>query len=205
LTKYKFKTSIIPFWLDIELAVSDNEHTLKTINDSYFLYFGRLAAYKGLEEIVAAIIQLDRNINFVIAGNGEKRSLLESIKKFPNVKIIEGNISEEEKYEIIKKSYFLLFPSTSENEAFGIVQLEAMSQGVPIINTNLNSGVPWVARDDREAITIAQGSSDELIIAIERAISSTHLQALMSNNARNRYADFEKNKLQKQLIATFKQ
>ncbi|GGZ99301.1 hypothetical protein GCM10008090_04850 [Arenicella chitinivorans] len=43
-----------------------------------------------------------------------------------------------------------------------------MAHGRPVINTNLSSGVPWVARDGREAITVTADDVEELSAAIQR-------------------------------------
>ena len=205
LLKYSHKTQIVPFWLDLQSTPNVNTQDPRSIENSYFLYFGRLAAYKGLEEIVEAITRIDKKITFVIAGNGEKRYLLDRIREYSNVTIVDGNISENKKNELLRGSYCLLFPSTSENEAFGIVQLEALRQGIPIINTKLNSGVPWVARDKKEAITITPGSVDELVDAIGEVSVSPCLRNFMSRNAQARYLDFQKDKLEQQLIKLFNQ
>ena len=68
---------------------------------------------------------------------------LSKFNKYSNVKLYE-NISEEIKAKLISDASVLLMTSTSRNEAFGIVLIEALRSGIPIISPNLDSGVSWV-------------------------------------------------------------
>jgi glycosyltransferase involved in cell wall biosynthesis len=61
-------------------------------------------------------------------------------------------------------------PSVEESETFGIAQVEAMACGKPVVNTRLLTGVPWVARDGIEALTVPPGSRDALAEALTRVL-----------------------------------
>ncbi len=138
------------------------------VPEKYGLYFGRLANYKGIETLITAARHSPK-INFVIAGDGPLRSAVDeevraSVVK--NITFINRFITEEEKTFLINKSSFVIFPSTSQNEAFGLVQLEAMRAGKPLINTFLNTGVNFVAPHMLCALTVKPNSVTELSEAI---------------------------------------
>ena len=110
-------------------------------NPLQFVYIGRLVFYKNLEVIIKAIGILKKiypAIKFIIVGDGpHRKSLEELVDKLGlkyNVDFL-GYVSHNKKMEIIAESNALLFPSLCEG--FGLVILEAFSQGKPVLVSNL--------------------------------------------------------------------
>lgn len=158
----------------------------------FALYIGRLANYKGLEVLLEAA-KLAPQTTIVIAGDGPLKALVhDTIKSFKleNVFFIDNFISEAEKQALIQKSSFLIFPSTSVNEAFGLVQLEAMRASKPIINTFLDTGVNYVAPNNVCALTVQPSNPEELAIAIRKIWDSDALGTSLGSQGRQRYCDF---------------
>ncbi|WP_445776048.1 glycosyltransferase [Shewanella sp.] len=159
------------------------------------LFFGRLCYYKGvnvlLDMLLAAKLK-GLNPRVVIAGRGEFSDLVQNfIKKnnLTNVHFINRFLTEKEKYCLINKSKCFLFPSVEVSEAFGITQLEAMCLGVPVINTNLASGVPWVSLNNLTGLTVTPNDSVQLLEAFiellkdEQKLNSFSLNAIERVNA----------------------
>lgn len=150
------------------------DHFEREIPKEYILFQGRLTYYKGVDvllnsykEGVAKKLELPQ---LVISGDGE---LKEYVKKFITENKLSHLIypllrfvSEEEKNWLFQNCTYFIFPSTHNSEAFGIVQLEALSEGKPIINTSLDTGVPWVSQHDVTGLTVSPNSSSELLDAI---------------------------------------
>lgn len=174
----------------IPLGVAEINHlNVNQKERNYVLYIGRLAEYKGIEQLLKTVENLPQ-VRFVVAGAGplsHKVREFEANGKHTNLTFIDRFVSEDEKIELISDCSFLAFPSTNKNEAFGIVQLEAMRAGKPIVNTWLDSGVNYVAPDGVCAITVPPLDSDALSKAVVKLWSDSKLRHSLGEAARRRY------------------
>lgn len=146
------------------------------IDPPYCLYVGRLAHYKGLSTLVCASQQIRFGAaRLVIAGSGPLRPWLaaELKARSRSVVLLDRLLSDEEKQSLLAHCLFLILPSTEKSEAFGIVQLEAMAYGKPVINTNLPTGVPWVSVHGETGLTVEPRDPKALAVAIQTLIDDS--------------------------------
>ncbi len=181
--------NILPIWVDAK-EVNQNKKTeaLEKTKDFYF-FLGRNSYYKGITILMQAIeiyFKKGGKYNFVIAGDDFKISFHEKFKN--RVLLLKESIDEQEKFSYLRSARSFLFPSIEVSEAFGIVQVEAMSQGIPVINTSLKSGVPWVSLNKITGLTVAPKDPKELADAILK-MDSEILMTKYGNSAYTRYRD----------------
>lgn len=155
--------------------------------------FGRHVYYKGFQHLIDSAEYLPSDTVILIGGDGPLRKTYQSQIDEKNlgsrVKLL-GRLSDMQVYSILKASNIFCFPSTEKSEAFGVVQVEAMCLGIPIVATNIpGSGVPWVNQHNVTGLNVEPSNSRELGKAMSQILSDPPLTKLFSKNGRRRYLD----------------
>ncbi len=103
--------------------------------DVVLIHIGRLVARKGLDQLLALVARVaDPRLRLVLAGEGPERPALESQARAAGIADrvrFTGFVPEERKWQLLAVSD--LYVSTTLHEGFGIVFLEAMESGVPVL------------------------------------------------------------------------
>jgi rhamnosyl/mannosyltransferase len=195
LQKYKEKIQVIPLSFDPKYSTNKSKKFPKE-RKFELLFVGKLRKYKGVEFLIRAIENLDVKLNIV--GNGEEleylKSLVQSIDAVDKIKFF-LDVGDKQLLDLYKKCDLFVLPSINEAEAFGVVQLEALANALPVINTNLKSGVPFVSLNGYSGVTVEPKKSDELTYAIEKIINNKELYELYSFNALERVKVFSREKM----------
>ena len=191
LKKFRGKCQVISFGVDLEeIKQCLDKAEIKEIKKKYkefVLFVGRLNYYKGGEYLVEAM--RDVNANLVIVGEGKQRKLLK--KKTKDLKI-ENKVfflptQEREKLiNFYKASEVFILPSIFKSEAFGIVLIEAMACGKPVISTELGTGTSWVNIDGKTGFVIPSKDSKAISQAIKKILENKKLAQELSQNAKQR-------------------
>lgn len=153
------------------------------------LFVGRLVYYKGISVLIDAMKQLPDHIKLTVVGNGV---LEEDMKQKCRVLNIEnrveflGEVTNEQLRQCYRKADVFVLPSTQRSEAFGLVQLEAMAYGLPVVNTNLKSGVPEVSIHKETGLTVEPENSVQLAEALEWLAEHQEERIQMGKRARKR-------------------
>lgn len=193
ISKHKSKVAISPFGIkpeNLQLKTSKEKASLVKVEKNYgkfFLSIGRLVNYKGYEYLINAVKGTDFKV--VIIGEGVLREKLERlVKKYKLTEqvIFKGDCTEQDVKLFLNACRGLLLPSITKNETFAIVQIEAMVLGKPIINSNLNNGVNWVARHNKEALTVQPKDVQELSDAMSKLWRDDKLVKKLGNAGKKR-------------------
>jgi glycosyltransferase involved in cell wall biosynthesis len=141
------------------------------VGDAWTIGFvGRHARYKGLDVLVKALA-MTPGVHALIGGDGPYRAPSEALAR--SLGVAErthflGEISEAEKLRLFAASDAFVMPSTEITEAFGIAQLEAMAAGLPVIASDLPTGVTDVTVHGVSGLLCAPGDSAALSAAMRR-------------------------------------
>ncbi|MFJ5853207.1 glycosyltransferase [Enterobacter cancerogenus] len=159
-------------------------------NKKIVFSLGRLAYYKGFEYLIRSAEYLGDDVLIIIGGDGElKQELLELIKQKKleeKVKLV-GRIGENDLSTYYSIADIFCMSSIEKSEAFGVVQLEAMLYGLPIVSTKIaGSGVDWVNQDGISGITVQPKNEFELAEAFKKILADENLKNNFSTNAEKR-------------------
>lgn len=174
LAKWRGKCSVVPLALAdavaAELAKPTPADAVKwRQRDVRVLAVGRLTYYKGFEVLIRAAAVCPE-IQVAIVGEGERRPHLEKlIAKLgigQRVRLL-GALSDHEVRQLFRSADIFCLSSLERTEAFGMVLLEAMAAGTPIIASDIpGSGVGWVLQGNKTAVLVPPGDAAALSRAI---------------------------------------
>ncbi|HWG89775.1 MAG TPA: glycosyltransferase [Candidatus Thermoplasmatota archaeon] len=165
------------------------------------LYVGRLGYYKGLPYLIEAMLDVEAKL--VIAGDGPlRKELEEQVTRAGLTHKIQfiGAVTDEEKECLYGMATVFVLPSILPSEAFGLVQVEAMAHGVPVVNTALASGVPWVSPHGETGLTVPPRESSALSKALNRIVFNPAERERFANGAGLRAKTFSRDQIIRALI-----
>ena len=188
------KCHVIPIGID-NYYLKENLEFRKKLQQKYqgkkiIFSLGRLIYYKGFEYLIEAAKELDDDCIIFIGGLGPLKESLEiQIQKSDledKVKLI-GKIPESEIGEYYHSATLFCLPSIERSEAFGIVLVEAMSCGCPLISTAMGSGTSWVNKNNNTGLVVPAKDASEMALAIQKIVKENTLRNTFSKNCLFRF------------------
>ena len=189
---FKIKNSrIIPngvdrFWHE---SYSEKHRKLNLKKEINVLFVGRIYKQKNLHRVVSAIKQLNEqkyNINYNVVGNVIDKTYFEKLNQSKCFNYL-GEKNKKEILDIMKHNDMFVMPS--ENETFGLVYIEAISQNLPIIFTK-NEGIDEYFPENKYG---------EAVNAFEVKSIKNGILKLIKN-----YEKYQKNMISKRELEDFK-
>jgi rhamnosyl/mannosyltransferase len=148
---------------------------------------GRLIYYKGFEHLVRAMA--DVRATALIAGEGPLGGALAAEAARLGVAdrvVLLGRVDDADLKACYHACDVFALPSVERSEAYGIVQLEAMACGKPVVNTRLDSAVPHVSLDGLTGLTVPPGDPAVLAAALNALLNDPARRAAMGAAGRKR-------------------
>ncbi|MDF3838045.1 glycosyltransferase [Cupriavidus basilensis] len=217
LSRFAKKVSVVPIGVtDIRertTSTQDSSHlppalANKLSGKKLVLAVGRLVSYKGFNVLIEAAKHLRDDTVVVIVGGGPlQESLQASIRSagMDSRVHLAGRLSDDALHALFAHAALYCLPSVTRAEAFGVVLLEAMAYGLPIVATDIpGSGVPWVNQHGVSGINVPVNDPVALAKACNQILASDRERARLSEGARLRFmTEFTEDVSVQRMMATY--
>lgn len=137
------------------------------------LFVGKLRYYKGLDDLLHALIQMPE-VRFNIVGQGPMRRPWEALARELGVADrvhFLGEVNDADLPVLYHQAHLFVLPANARAEAFGTVLLEAMAAGLPCITTEVGTGTSWVVQDGLTGLVVPPRDPEALAGAIRQLLT----------------------------------
>jgi N-acetyl-alpha-D-glucosaminyl L-malate synthase BshA len=195
---YGIKSFVIPNGIDLDRFNNLSKETLRIRfqigkDEKVIIYVGRLHSVKGLEYLITAmnlIKDKEPNARIILIGDGSEKEKLKTIVK--NLMLESrinffGGVPNQKIPEYLTASDVFVLPSLSES--FGIVNLEAMASGLPVVTTKVG-GLPEIVTEGENGFLVEPKNPQQLAEKILFLLKNDELRLKMSLNNREKVKQY---------------
>jgi glycosyltransferase involved in cell wall biosynthesis len=186
------RLQVIPFGFDLAefLAPRHDAEVLRaTCPGRRIFALGRHVYYKGFDVLIKAMAMLPPDVKLILGGEGPETARLKSLAADLGVSErvhFTGFVPQERLPAYFQACEVFCLPAVSTAEAFGIVQVEAMTCGKPVVSTRLGNGVEFVNEHGRTGLTVPPGDVRELAGALRKLLDDPELARQLGMKGRER-------------------
>lgn len=222
LSHYRQKCTVVPLGIDPSRFMKENPRAPSSIEEkgqsgsqmedsragNVILFVGRLRYYKGVGFLLRAMSEVP-NARLVVVGTGpmesEWKSLTQELNLLERVSFA-GDVSEADLPAFYESCDVFVLPCSERSEAFGLVQLEAMAAGKPVVSCDVGTGVAWVNENGLTGLTVPPRDPTSLAEAINRLLEDRELAGRMGDAGRKRVlAEFTIGKMIDRVMGVYAQ
>ena len=194
LRRWEHKCAVIPFGIDLApfLAIERGAAPAPADVALRILAVGRLTYYKGFHYLIEAMRSIPE-ARLAIVGDGQERTSLErQIAAGGLERRVElcGRLDDPALIERYRQADVFCLPSCERAEAFGLVQLEAMGAGLPVVSTDLPTGMRAVNRHGETGLVVPPQDPGALAAALSCLAAGPDLRLRLGVAARRRAVEF---------------
>lgn len=181
LALHRDKIEVVPHGIDPSQFAKAEKEIVSDIRNRYgprlVIAIGRFVPFKGFEVLIRAMQKVHGNL--LLIGSGPLRGHLEGVARECGMSrrvFFAGEIDNSQLVNWLSAADVFSMPSISRAESFGIVQLEAMAAGIPVVNTSIDSGVPDVSLDGITGITVPPADACSLARALTTLLTDREMR-----------------------------
>lgn len=169
------------------------------------LFVGRLRYYKGLDWLIRALPQIPARL--MVAGIGSMAAEWQALAAEGGVAdriAWLGEVSDADLPTLYHLADLFVLPASHPSEAFGLVQVEAMAAGLPVVCTELGTGTSYVNRDGVTGRVVAPRDAAALANAISDLLAHPARRAEMAKAAQARVtAEFDQDVMVERMLGLY--
>jgi glycosyltransferase involved in cell wall biosynthesis len=205
LPAFKKKCVVIPYGIDQSHLKEPDSAGVASLRDKYgtgplLLFVGVLRYYKGLQYLLEAMLQV--NATLLIVGEGPQGPKLH--QQAFQLGLLDrvffcGRVPDETLPAFYQAADCFVLPACERSEAFGLVQVEALASGLPIVSTELATGTSYVNKNGVSGLVVPPKDSLALANAVNRLIGDTDLRHQLAQGARARADLFQAERMVSQI------
>ena len=176
------RCTVIPFGIVAGPFEAGHAEAADAIRARYgarlILFVGRLRYYKGVEYLIQAMTQVDGRVLLAGGESSWRQAELEHLAVKLGVADRVTFLGQQDDLPALYQACDVFtLPSSERSEAFGIVQLEAMAAGRPVVSCDVGTGVAWVNQHEVTGLVVPPRDPDRLAIALNRLLDNPPLRA----------------------------
>lgn len=211
LNHFSYKCKVVPYGIDVSRFSNPDKSVSTELRKKYnscpiIMFVGRLVHFKGLEYLIEAMKLVDATLLIIGTGPEQERLRARVSEEDLQAKIIFlGEIANENLPEYYDSCDVFVLPSAHRNESFGIVLIEAMASGKPVISTELGTGTSFINIHGKTGFVIPPRNPKLLAESINKLLTEEALQKEFALNAKKRAKDFSREALNKKIIKIYRE
>lgn len=198
--------SVVPNGIDIKRFKISSSGGKKAGNSKTIIFVGRLHPVKGVQYLIEAMAIIHRempDVKLVIVGDGTERLRLEELRE--NLDLngciqFAGQVPQERIPKIMHQADIFALPSLSES--FGIVIIEAMAAGLPIVTTNVG-GLPELIKNWENGFVVEPKNPEAIAEKILLILNNNDLKAIISTNNITKSQQYSWDNAVEKIISTY--
>ena len=214
LKPYLNKVSVVPIGIDASKigAVDTCTFDIKKEHPGKKIVFalGRLVYYKGFEFLLKAATAINDDTIIIIGGDGPLFTTLQALihqNNLTNKVFLVGKIPNVQLSSYFNACDIFCLPAIEKSEAFGVVLLEALYYGKPLVTSDIKeSGICWVNQHDKTGYNLPPKDIVALAIKINELLANKEKYAMLSANAKERFHEhFQSEKMVDSMVDVYKE
>jgi rhamnosyl/mannosyltransferase len=196
LQRFASKCKVVPYGIDRRPFLNADPVAARRLRELHgggplLLFVGVLRYYKGLEYLLEAMTSISAKL--LIVGEGPLGSSLRAQARalgLGHKVLLTGRVRGEDLPAYYRAADVFVLPASERSEAFGLVQIEAMTCATPVVCTELGTGTTFVNRHQESGLVVPPKDARALARAINRLLSDEPLRRRLAEGALERSSLF---------------